>query len=386
MSKYGAKSNTNNKPEPALTQADFHELLYQQIRQAVRSVLESVMQVELSEFVSAGRGERSEARQGQRNGYYQRDFNTSVGPIQKLRVPRDRAGQFHTQLFERYSRNDRGVTEAIAQMFFKGVSGTKVAEITEPLMGLKPSPSTVSRIAHDFDRECEEWRSRKLMPHYRVLYLDGVYFPILHENRRDQTALLVALGVDQSGAKEILAVQVGGSESQESWQGIVDDLKKRGVKQVDLVVTDGDQGLIGVVSKSFPESVRQRCLLHKMRNTLAHIPKRKKKEIGAALSGIFSQEQEAGAREHLEAFKLRYEKDYPSAVKSLLEDVEASLSYYQFPKAMWKHIRTTNPLESLLKAVRRRTNTMGVFQNEQSCLLMFWAVIKSTKLLRIPVA
>lgn len=363
MSKYRAKSNTTDQTEPLLSQADFHELLYQQIRLAVRSVLENVMKVELSEFLAAGFKERTLERQGQRNGYYHRDFNTSVGTIQKLKVPRDRAGEFHTQAFERYERNDQAVSQAIAQMFFSGVSQAKVADITEPRVGLRPSPSTVSRVAHDFDRECETWRTRALKEHYRVIYIDGVYFPILHEDRRDQTALLVALGVDSRYAKEVLAVRVGGQESRETWEALLAELKKRGVGEVDLVVTDGDAGLIGAVTRAFPNCKRQRCLLHKMRNILAHIPKRKKKEVGAALSGIFTQEEETGAREHLAAFKLRYERDYPEAVKILEDDVEASLTYYQFPKPMRKHIRTTNPLESLFSTVRRRTNSMGVFQN-----------------------
>src|SRR5689334_21483972 len=117
-------------------------------------------------------------------------------------------------------------------MFFSGVSQAKVAGITEPLMGLRPSTSTVSRVAHDFDRECEAWRTRALKEHYRVIYIDGVYFPILHEDRRDQTALLVALGVDLSGAKEVLAVRVGGQESRETWETLLAELKGRGVAEV----------------------------------------------------------------------------------------------------------------------------------------------------------
>ena len=386
MSKYRVKSNTTDQLEPALSQADFHELLYQQIRVAVRSVLEMVMKTELSEFLAAGFKERTDERQGQRNGYYHRDFNTVAGSIQKLKVPRDRAGQFHTQVFERYERNDESVTAAIAQMFFSGVSQAKIGEITEPLMGVHPSPSTVSRLAHDLDSECEAWRNRPLAEHYRIIYLDAVYFPILHESSRDQSAVLVALGVDMAGDKEVLAVKVGNEESRSSWESFLFELQKRGVSEVDLVVTDGDAGLIGAISRVWPSAKRQRCLLHKMRNVLAHIPKRKKKEVGEALSGIFAAEDAAGAKAQIAAFKLRYEKDYPEAVKCLLEDEAACLTYYQFGKALRRHIRTTNPLESLFSTIRRRTNSMGVFQTEQSCLLMFWAVVKSTKLKRIPVA
>lgn len=380
------KSITQNKSEPALTSSDFAELLTQQVRQAVRTVLENVMQAELSDFLAAAWRERTPDRQGQRNGYYERDLNTKVGKLAGLRVPRDRAGQFQTQVFERYKSSDQAVTQAIAEMFFSGVSQAKVAGITEPLLGVKPSPSTVSRVAHDLDSECAAWRSRPLQAHYRVIYLVAVYFPVVHEGQRDQTPLLVALGIDLQGGKEALACQFGGEESRQNWEELLADLTNRGVCEVDLVITDGNSGLIGAVGQAFPKACRQRCILHKMRNTLAHFPARKKKEAGEALSGIFNQKTAELARQQLAAFRLRYEVDYPGAIVRLEEDVEASLAYYSFPEAMRLHIRTTNALESLFSTVRRRTNPMGVFQNEQSLLLMFWAVIKSTKLKRIPVA
>lgn len=159
-----------------------------------------------------------------------------------MKVPRDRAGQFYTQVFERYERNDESVTAAIAHTFFSGVSQAKIGEITEPLMGVHPSPSTVSRLDHNLDSECEAWRNRPLKEHYRVIYLDAVYFPILHESGRNQSAVLVALGVDMAGDKKVLAVKVVNEESRSSWEGFLFELQKRGVVEVDLVVTDGDAG------------------------------------------------------------------------------------------------------------------------------------------------
>ena len=386
MPNFPNQHTTQTEEEPALSQADFLQALYQLIREAVRVVIEEVVQVELSEFLGAAPYQRGEQRTGQRNGYYLRDLNTAVGPLPDLKIPRDRASQFQTQLFERYERNDPKVSAAIAQMFFKGVSQEKVAAVAEPLLGFSPSAATVSRLAHDLDSECEKWRSRPLKSHYKVVYFHAVYFPILYGGQRQQTAVLAALGVDGLGEKEVLALVVGGEESLDSWSQVMSDLKKRGVESIELAVTDGDAALIGAFERAFPRAKRQRCLTHKVKNVLSYIPKKHKKEVSQALAGLFAQVEESKAREHLAAFVLRYERDYGEAVKSLKEDWEACLTYYQFPKNFQKHIRSTNALEGLFSTIRRRTTPMGLFQNEQSCLLMMWAVIKSTKFIRIPVA
>lgn len=259
-----------------------------------------------------------------------------LAPLQDLKIPRDRAGQFQTQLFERYQRNDPAITEGIAQMFFGGVSQQKVAKVLEPLVGATPSASPVSRVAHVLDSECEKWRTRKLKSHYKVVYFDGVYFPILHQGQRAQTAVLVALGVDGLGEKEVLAIKVGGEESLDSWSELMADLKRRQVESsIELV---GDAGLIGAFGRAFPKAKRQRCLTHKVKNVISYLPNKHKKEVSQPLAGMFAQVEERKAREHFAAFKLKYEKDYPEAVKCLEEDWEACLTYYQFPKAMQKSI------------------------------------------------
>jgi transposase-like protein len=236
------------------SQAEFHEWLYQLIRAPTGLVLEAVMRQELNDFLNALPGERTEERRGYRNGYYERDLVTGIGKLEAVQVPRDRAGGFETKVFEQYQGNDTAVNAAITEMFLKGVSTGKVAAVTEKLMGVSPSASTVSRLAHNLEAECEGWRNRPLQAHYPVIYLDGVYFPIVHEGKADQTALLVALGVREDGTKEVLAVEVGGEESEASWTELLQNLKKRGVEQIDLVVTDGDAGLISALGKNFPQS------------------------------------------------------------------------------------------------------------------------------------
>jgi len=368
------------------SQEEFRAALREEARLAVQVVIESVMREELTQFLQAEPYQRQKGRTGYRNGGYVRDLVTSAGVLADLRVPRDRAGQFQTQAFERFQRYEPEVSEAIAAMFVAGVSQRRVAEVTQPLLGVAPSASSVSRIAHDLQSACDTWRKRPLLEHYRVIFIDGVYFPIVHGQQADETPLLVAVGIDLEGQKAVIGLMIAGEESADAWQNLLDDLKQRGVRAVDLFVTDGDEGLIGVLERTFAHTLRQRCTNHKMRNVLAKVPKRDKCEVAAALKGIFAQESREEARLQAQAFRARYETSYPEAVTCLERDLEACLTFYHFPKNMWRHIRTTNAIEGLFHTIRQRTNKIGAFRTEQSCTLIVYATIQSIHLNKVAVA
>ena len=378
-------SSTEYSTSALLDQDEFRAALREQAQVAVRAVLESAMHAELTALLQAQPYVRAESRRGQRNGYYQRDLTTPLGRLLQLRVPRDRQGQYQTQVFARFARYQPEITDTLTGMFFSGVSQSKVGSVIEPLLGEAPSPSTISRLAHDLEGECATWRARPLPKHYRIIYWDGVYFPVMHEQKKDEIPLLVALGVDEQGRKEVLAVAVAGEESAAAWQTLVDDVKRRGVEQVELCVTDGDAGLIEVLERAFPKMQRQRCITHKERNVLAKVPARAKKEIGAALHGIFTQPSRPEALEHVVAFRMRYEKVYPEAVACLERDLDECLTFYHFPREMWRHIRTNNCMEGLFHTIRQRTNKIGAFRNETSCLLIVCAMIQSIHFNRITV-
>lgn len=178
----------------------------------------------------------------------------------------------------------------------------------------------------------------------------------------------MALGVGDQGQKEVLGWMVAGVESTEAWQNLIDDLKRRGVQQVDLLVTDGDEGLISFLERSFPSTRRQRCVTHKERSVLAKIPARTKSQVAAALKDVFAQSSRELALGQAEAFRARSEKVYPEAVTTLWRDLEDCLTLYTLPRAMWKYIRTTNVLEGLFHTIRQRTTKIGAFQNETSCI------------------
>jgi putative transposase len=379
-----AASSTQEQTVPQLPdQQTFQQYLRELARSGIRVVLEGVMREELDALIGVGWGECSPKRKGYRNGSYTRDLVTSSGRIEEIKVPRDREGQFHTQAFERYSRYEPHIAEGLTQMFVAGTSTHKVGEVAQTLLGVAPSASTISRLNQSLTQQFEAWRQRPLQEHWRVLYLDGVHFSIRHGDKADSTIILTALGVDLAGNKEVLALRACAEESKEGWLGLLQDLRTRGATQIDLIVTDGHDGLLGAVSELFSATPRQRCLVHKQRNVLSAIPRRERDNVQAELVGIWEQPTKQEALTQLAAFKARYAQRYPEAVRSLAEDEEHLLTFYAFPQTMHRHIQTTNAIESLFSNVRQRTDQIDVFTTETSCLAIVWATIQDIRLHKI---
>jgi transposase-like protein len=270
-------------------------------------------------------------------------------------------------------------------MFVAGVSTEKVGEVAQTLIGVAPSASTVSRLNHTLIQQFEAWRERSLQSHYRVIYLDGVYFSVRHAEQSDATIILTALGVNLEGSREVLALRACAEESKDGWNCLLQDLLTRGVTQIDLVVIDGHDGLLAALASLFPATLRQRCVVHKQRNVMNAIPHREQKEVAAELAGIWKAGSYEEALTNLSAFKGKYRKRYPEAVRSLCEDEAHLLTYYAFPQVMHRYIRTTNAIESFFSNVRQRTDQIDTFTTETSCLTIVWAVMQDIRLPKIPV-
>ncbi len=364
-------------------QQAFHQYLRALTQNAVRTVIEAVMIEELDAFIGAAWGECSPKRKGYRNGSYSRDLVTSTGRLHDIQVPRDREGQFHTQVFERYQRYEPHIAQGLTQMFVAGTSTHKVGEVAQTLLGVAPSASAISRLNQSLSQQFEAWRQRSLQPHWRVLYLDGIHFSIRHGDQADATIILSALAVDLEGNKEVLALRVCAEEDKEGWLSLLQDVRGRGATQFDLIVTDGHDGLLAAVGHLFTATPRQRCLVHKQRNVLNAIPRRERSEVQADLVAIWQQPTKEEALVQLAAFKAKYGKRYPEAVRSLAEDEEHLLTFYAFPESMHRHIESTNAIESLFSNVRQRTDQIDVFTTEDSCLTIVWATIQDIRLHKI---
>lgn len=374
----------NNQVTP-LSQTEFQEIVHEKMRQAVRFTLVAVLEAEMEAFIGAAPYQRTSQRRAYRNGSYQRSLTTSVGQIDDLEVPRTRQG-FQTQLFERYQRRQAELDASMCQMFVGGVSTSRVGEVIETLTGTKPSASTVSRVFHSLEEEFAAWQQRPLAATYLYAFADGSYFTVIYDHQGHKMPILAVVGINQAGQREVLGFSVGDRENQKAWEQLFDDLKCRGVQHVGLWITDGLQAMLNAIATKFSGSQRQRCVKHKMENVLSYIPEKQRDQVEPELKAIFYQDNRSKADQQLAAFIEKYEPIYPTAVACLQRDQEACLTFYAFPKAHWKTIRTTNIIERLFGEVKKRSHKMAAaFRNENSCLLMFYAVIRSLNFRKIPI-
>ena len=367
----------NDTQEQDESQATFAALLREKVQQAVRTALISVLEAEVDAFIGAVRYERSEQRQDYRNGHYHRSLETSMGHIDDLPIPRTRAG-YQTQLFERYHRRRSELDQSIGEMFIGGVSMARVGEVVETLTGTKPSASTVSRVFHTLESEYEQWKRRKLAERYVYAFADGTYFTVIYNGEGCKMPILAVVGITETGERDVLAFRVGDRENEQAWKDLLDDLKERGVKTIDLWVSDGNQAMLNAITKKFPDSARQRCVVHKMDNVLSYVPTKQQEQLKPELKALFYQKDRQAADQAVAAFVEKYRSVYPTAMECLQRDLEACLTFYAYPKEHWKTIRTTNIIERLFGEVKRRSHKMAAaFRNEGSCLLLFYAVIRS---------
>lgn len=373
-------THTDNTSEDQLeSQEVFDTMLKERLRYAVRIALMEILEEEVTAFIGAKPYERSAERRDHRNGHYRRDLETTVGQISDLPIPRTRNGH-QTQLFERYHRRREEVDSAMVEMFVKGVSTQKVGEVMETLTGSQPSASSVSRVFHTLEEEYEQWKKRPLAERYVYAFADGTYFTVIYNGEGCKMPILAAVGITTTGEREVLAFRVGDRENQQAWEDLFDDLKARGVKAIDLWISDGGQAMLNAIATKFATSQRQRCVMHKMENVLSYVPQKQREQIEPELKALFYQKGRAEADQAVAAFIEKYQKIYPTAVECLQRDLDACLTFYAFPKAHWKTIRTNKVIERLFGEVKRRSHKMAAaFRNEGSCVLLFYAVIRSLK-------
>ena len=337
------------------------------VREGVKAVLEEVLEEEMAEHLEAGYRELTPTRRGERNGHYTRNLVTPAGRIERLEVPRDREGEFVTEVFERYKRMTGDVEEAVLEMYLSGISVRKIAGVTEALSRVKVGKDAVSRIARRLQEEQREWRERSLKEKgYPYLYLDATYLKVRWGASVTNLALLACVGVDEEGFREVLAVEVAGSEKVAAYASLLRGLIDRGLKGVRLVVSDDHEGIKAAVSGELPGVKWQRCVVHFERNVLAHVPASSTAEVAEDLKAIFKVRRQKTARALAEEFVEMYGGRFPKAICVFEAGIDDALTYLGFPGSHHARLRTTNMLERLFKEVKRRTRVVGVFPNETS--------------------
>ena len=336
------------------------------VRQGVKAVLEEVLEEEMTQHLEAGYRELTPTRRGERNGHYTRNLLTPAGKIERLEVPRDREGEFVTEVFERYKRMTGDVEEAVLEMYLSGISVRKIAGVTEALSRVRVGKDAVSRIARRLEEEQKEWRERFLEKDYPYLYLDATYLKVRWGARVTSMALLVCVGVDEEGFKEVLAVEVAATEKGVAYASLLRGLIDRGLSGVRLVVSDDHEGIKAAVAAEMPGVEWQRCAVHFERNVLSHVPAGEMSEVAEDLKAIFKVRREKTAMALAKEFVGLYGKRLPKAVSVFEAGIGEALTYLRYPGSHHARIRTTNMLERLFREVKRRTRVVGVFLNEVS--------------------
>ena len=346
------------------------------VRSSVEETLNGLLEAEADELCGAKRYERSVERLDTRSGHYERKLATKAGEVM-LKVPRLRSLPFETQIIERYKRREASVEEAMIEMYLAGVSVRRVEDITEALWGTRVSPSTVSALNQKIYTHIDAWRNRPIEGEHPYVYLDGIWLKRAWGGEVENVAVLVAIGVGSDGYREILGVCEGTKEDKESWRNFLRHLKERGLRGVRLIVSDKCIGLVEALGEFYPEAKWQRCMVHWYRNVFTEVPKAKVKMVAAMLKAIHAQEDRQAARRKAEDVVGKLEAMRLSkAAKVVREGVEETLSYMAFPTEHWRQIRTNNPLERIMREIRRRTRVVGAFPDGRSALMLVAARLR----------
>ena len=343
------------------------------VRSSVEETLNALLDHEAEELVNAEKYGRSGNRKGYRSGHYNRNFQTTAGDV-TLNVPKLKGVQFETAIIERYRRRECSVEEALSEMYLAGVSVRRVEDITKALWGTKVSPGTISNLNKKAYEHIETWRTRPLTGECLYVYVDGAYLKRSWGGEVQNVSILVAIGVNQDGCREIIGAAEGMKEDKESWRFFFIWLKERGLNGVRLIIGDKCLGMLETIPEVFPDEKYQRCTVHFYRNIFSATPRKCMREAAMMLKAIHSQECKSAAREKAAqaAQKLR-ERKLSAAAKKLEDGIDETLTYMDFPSQHWSRIRTNNTIQRLNREIKRRTKAIGAFPDGQSALMLVCA-------------
>lgn len=346
------------------------------VRKTIQDTLNALLEQEADEMVGAERYERTADREAYRSGHYKRKLVTTSGQIE-LEVPKLRGATFQTAVIERYRRRETSVEEAIIEMYLAGVSTRRIEDVSEILWGAGVSAGTVSNLNEKAYRSVEEWRGRPLSGEYPYVFIDGIYLKRSWGGSYENVSILVAIGVNGDGRREIIGCAEGFAESKDSWKEFLLWLKGRGLSGVRMVTGDKCQGMVGALEEVFPQASYQRCTVHFYRNVFSKVPKQKRTLVAKMLKAIHAQESREAAVAKADEVAASLEgMRLGAAAKVVREGCPETLAYTDFPMQHWTRIRTNNAIERLNREIRRRTRVVGTFPDGHSALMLVTARLK----------
>lgn len=346
------------------------------VRRTVEDALNALLEEEADDLVKADRYERSADREAYRAGHYERGLTTTSGQV-TLKMPKLKGMRFATAIIERYKRRETSVEEAMIEMYLAGVSTRRIEDVSEILWGSTVSAATVSNLNERAFEAVEEWRSRPLSQKYPYVFVDGIYLKRAWGGSFENVAVMVAIGVNDDGFREVIGAAEGFTESAECWREFLSWLKGRGLRGVRMFTGDKAAAMTGAIAEVFPDAAYQRCTVHFYRNVLSKVPKSKRRQVAAMLKAIHAQEAfEACAQKAESVASSLEEMKLKEAAKCVRGGVGETLTYTRFPMEHWRRIRTNNAIERLNREIRRRTRAVGTFPDGKSALMLVTARLK----------
>ncbi len=346
------------------------------VRETVEETLNKLLDAEADELCKASRYERSPDRVDTRAGSYQRNLETRAGKV-RLRVLKLRTIPFESAIIERYKRRECSVEEALIEMYLAGVSVRRVEDITQTLWGTRASAGLVSKLNKQIYEKIELWRNRKLEGDFPYVYLDGIVLKRTWAEEVRNVSILVAFGVNNDGFREILGAAEGAKEDKAGWSSFIGELKLRGLTGVKLFISDKCMGLVESLEEFFPKASWQRCTVHFYRNVFRNVPHNRAREVAAMLKAIHAQEDKQAAKQKAAMVVEKMKKmKLTTAAQTVEEGICETLAYTDFPSEHWHKIRTNNPMERVMREIRRRTRVVGNFPDGNSALMLVTARLR----------
>lgn len=341
---------------------------------ALRILINAAMLLERQKFIGADPYQRTTERQAHANGFKDKTVHTRIGAL-TMAVPQVREGGFYPKSLEKGLRSERALKLAVAEMYVQGVSTRKVTAITEELCGFEITSAQVSRAAAELDGVLAAWRTRSL-GQYRYIYLDARYEKVRQDGQVRDAAVFLASGVDPAGKRAVLGISVALSEQEVHWRTFLQSLVERGLRGVELIISDAHAGLQAARKAIFGGVPWQRCQFHLQQNAQAYVPRQEmKREVAAAIRAVFTAPSLHAAKRLLAETVEQYRGVAPKLATWMEENLGEGLMVFVFPAAHWRLLRTTNGLERVNQEIRRRTRVARLFPNEASCLRLVTAVV-----------
>lgn len=364
------------------TDSDFFENLIETTIQGcmgevLEQLLNHIMLLQRDQFLGALPYERTDTRNGYANGFKPLTLKTAEGKL-KVAVPQVRNSQtpFKPSVLDCATRSEKALRVAIGEMYVNGVSTRKVTKIVENLWPEGLSSGTVSNIAKELDFDLEQFRNRKLDSSYKYVWLDAMYEKVRLEGTVQSMAVLVAIGINSKGYREVIGISAKISEAETHWRSFLESLLERGLKGVDLIISDDHVGLKNARKAVFSHVMWQRCFFHLQQNAQSKINKMDQRiEIANDMRSIFNQTSSADAEAKLNTVVRKWESINPKFSDWVDQACREAFSFYKYPSEHWRKIKTTNPLERLNKEIRRRTRVAGIFPSEGSCMRLISAIL-----------